>query len=182
MDKDFEGLIERSCQDSAIKSNLAVAAIFGLAAFLLYAGIKISLLLFLFGLVAVGAGFYVINLMSGELKGGKFWLEMIKENPDRIVWIKPILVDHKVAYVFSMYKEKKFQFLTKSKMKITMVCNSEADQKVFMQGIKAYLPNAHLGYSPGVDLLYDEDAQGFVSNLTKKGLYRPVKTVVTEVF
>jgi hypothetical protein len=175
MNRDFEDLVEKNCQDATIKAYFAVSVLFVMAGFLIYWGIKISLGIFLIGLGVLFAGFYCINRSGGEFKGGKFWVGMIKENPDYIVWIKPIVTKHTVGFVLVLYKEKKFQFLTKHGTRIVMECSSDKDQQVFFEGIKQHLPNAQIGYSLDTDILYNEGPSNFIKNLQNKGLYHPVK-------
>jgi hypothetical protein len=170
-DGTFEDLIEKNCQDASIKSTLALVVIFGLSAFMFYHGI------FLAGIAIGLAGIYAAIRFSGEYKGGKFWLAMIKENPGNIVWIKPIVTRHTAAFVLTLYKERKFQFLTKDGLKIIMLCNSDEEQQLFLEGVKKYLPDTHIGYSREMSVIYDDYPADFMNGIKKRGLYMPIKVV-----
>jgi hypothetical protein len=175
MNEKFEKLVFKNCDAATAESTLALVVLFGLSAFLLYWGIKVPFFPILLMGVGVGVGgYYTYKKFQGEFKGAPFWVKMIKENPDNIVWIKPIVTKHTVGIVITLYKERKFQFLTADGLKITMKCDSDEDQKVFFEGVNQYLYNAHIGYSLDVDNIYRQDSVSFIRNLKKNGLYTPI--------
>jgi hypothetical protein len=171
----FDKLIFNKCQNATSVSVLATIAIFCLAAFLLYSGITAKFPLFIgMGLVGVVTGIYCIKYFSGELRGGQYWIDLIKTHPEKIVWIKPIVTKHTVGYIITLYKERKFQLLTKGGLKITMKCDTEEERQLFFEGIKNYLPHAHIGYSPDIAALYSSGSAKFIGSLQSRRLYTPI--------
>jgi len=173
MDEKFRKLIVKTCDNASLGAIFSMLMLIGLTLFFLFAGLQITFFLILALGTGIGA-YYISQRFKGDFKGGKYWATMIKDRPENIVWIKPIVTRHTVGYVFTLYKEKKFQFLTKDRLAITMTVDSEADQKIFYEGIIKHLPHAHIGYSPDMDSLYRYSPADLIDELKKTGEYYPV--------
>lgn len=150
--KQFDELILKRCSDASFKAHLALFFAFGTSAFLLFTGITtFSLLFILLGVVFVVIGYIMYSKSPGEFKGAGFWLELIKNNQDKIVWIKPITEKHTIGFVITLFEVKKIQFLTRDDISVTMECDTDEELKIFFEGIKNYLPHVHFGYN--IDVL-----------------------------
>ena len=180
INENFEGFIFKSCENSMLQSYFILLALFGIAGYFFYLAIAYQNLIALLPALTLGAaGLYLIQKCRGYLKGGQYWVDMIKEQPDNIVWIKPIVEKHTVAYVVTIFKEKKFQFLTKDRLVITMDCNSLEQQQLFFDGVKDNLPHAQIGYSYKMEDLYDDSPKTFLSSLQRAGIYTPLDKIKT---
>ena len=175
MNEQFEKLIKRNCESSSFQSGMAIMAIYCLAAFFLYQGAEnSSIFLGIAGLIIGIFAYKMTQKYKGEIKGGLFWVDMIKENPENIVWLKPILQKNTVALVITLYKERHFQFLTKDGLRIVMKCDSDKDQQTFIEGIQIHLPNAQFGYSYQMVEIYSTNPENFINALSVKGMYTPI--------
>lgn len=106
-------------------------------------------------------------------KRGNYWADLITEESNEIVWIKPIKVKHK-SIIITIYETRHFQLLTKNGLKVNIDCSTDERREIFLEGIKTYLPHAHIGYSYQVDHIYKKDSQNFIQNLRLQNLYMPV--------
>jgi hypothetical protein len=175
MNEEFEKLVKRNCEISSFNSGIAIITVFILSAFFLYQGLESST--FFLSIAGLAIGYYAYTMtkkFKGEIKGGVFWVDMIKENPENIVWIKPILQKNTVALVITLYKERHFQFLTKDGLRIVMKCDSDKDQQTFIDGIQIHLPNAQFGYSYQMVEIYSTNPENFINALSVKGMYTPI--------
>jgi hypothetical protein len=177
-DQSFIRLLEKRIQSQTYDSIFGFLVLIGLGLFVLYFGIK----LFLFPLILLGAitiiwSIYLVkNHYKGELKGPEFWLDLLKTEPERIVWIKPIIEKTKVYYVFTLSSIKKFQLLTNDGLKATFSCDTDEEQRTFFNGVKTYLPHPQLGYSMDIETIYRESPKKFIEQLEKNGMYTPYDT------
>jgi hypothetical protein len=148
---------------------------------LIYVGIAMlsSSLWFLFfdffGLIPLALAI----LFSMGFTTNKYWINLVNNKPENVIWIKPITVKHTVGLVVTLYKEKKFELLTVDGKNLTINCNSEDIQKVFFEGIKKYFPHSHIGYNPEIQKLYFADRINFILILQKYNAYFPVNNITT---
>jgi hypothetical protein len=178
----FDELVRKKCEDASLFAYLGVFLLVAICAFMLFKGMSTGfppylILGIVFGVVA----FYVIKKFSGDMKGGYTWLITIKENPESIVWIKPIIVRHTAYYLVTLYKERQFQFLTDENKKVTITLDAEEDRQTFFEGVEHLLPHVHIGYTEEVDALYYADPEKFISELQGRGVYMPFDVVRVKV-
>jgi hypothetical protein len=179
MSEKFERLITQLCDSMAFEKRAGLFIIVVLTAVPVFIGFLIFhvvILLFCLFIASVFGicGYYQIAMNRGNMKGGQFWIHMIKNNPQNIIWIKPITVSHDIGMVFTLYEEKKFQLLTIDGLSVTLDCNSKANQLTFFEGILNHLPHAHIGYSLKVEDLYDYKPADFINALKTMHLYTPI--------
>ncbi len=175
-EKEFDELIQDSSASNVLQMVMALIVMSGLAVFFIYWGIRIGEepVLFLIGIgIIIGLIFLFIQ-RKGEFNEGNFWLGIIKENPDNIVWIDPIVTKEKVAYIITVHESLRFHIRTKDGLKTFIKCNSAEQKAVFWEGIKTYLPHVHIGYSSEVNDIYNQNPQQFIEILKEKELYTPV--------
>ncbi len=177
-DEVFEELVYKNCANSSVESLFVMLLMFGVSAIFLYFALKMKdLLFFIFSLGAFILAFYLRSKMKGRTKGGAFWVNMLINDPGNIIWVKPIVEKHTMYYVLTLYKENKFEFMTRDGHKIVMKCNSKEDQITFIEGVKHYLPHAQFGYSLPIDIVYDDDREHFLDTLKAKGIYTPIDMI-----
>jgi hypothetical protein len=173
-DEEFEQLIFKSTDKAAGGSNIVMIVI--LLFFLVFSYLameKQSLVHFIISLLVAGLGYFVYSRTKGELKSGNYWLNLVKNDPGKIVWIKPVEVKHTVGYVITLFRLKEFQLLTRENEHITIVCDNDEYREIFFRGIRKYLPHAHIGYTSQVSGIYVEDPAYFLRHLEKRRLYKP---------
>lgn len=175
MDEEFEKLIQNKCDNTEIRSRITIVILSIITIFIFYYSIKIKILyvLVLFLLYAI---YFLIKKSKGNFKGGKYWLQLIQTNPQNIVWILPIVVNHNIAIVLTLYKTREFQILTKDKINVTIKCDSEKDQKIFLEGMKNNCPDAHVGYKQEAIYLYNSNPSEFINLLKDADLYTSVSS------
>jgi hypothetical protein len=173
----FEDLIESTSQGATLSGILGILILLGFGAYLLYLGIASRFFLSIItGLALVTLGIILLRKQDKEYKGKDYWVKILKEHPEKIVWIKPIITKHTVGYVFTLYRDHKFQLLTTSEEGIILNINTEISRQVFFNGIREYLPHAHIGYTREVDALFSADPENFITILQERQLYRPLDT------
>lgn len=171
--KEFDELILKRCGNSSAQALIILLLVFGASGFFIFAGTT-TFLNILVGIVLFVFGCYMYSTFKGDYKGAAFWLELIKTNQDQIVWIKPITEKHTIGFVLTLFSVKKFQFLTRDNMKVTMVCDTLEEQKMFFEGIKNYLPHVHFGYTIDALNIYEQSPHDFIEELRSRGLYTPI--------
>ncbi|MBI1837267.1 MAG: hypothetical protein HYR91_08390 [Flavobacteriia bacterium] len=130
---------------------------------------------FLIGVTfAFWGGWSLISGNNGQSKGHEYWTQKIKNKPEDIVWIKPIVEKTKLYFVLTISKIYKFQLYTVDGKSATFTCDKANEQKILFDGIKHYLPHIHIGYTEDILLTYEFDPQQFLINIEKKGLYKPI--------
>lgn len=173
----FENLIEATSQGNALGAILGILLLFGLGAYFLYLGIVARFFLpIIFGIGVVAMGIYFLRKQDKEYKGKEYWVDLIKLHPEKIVWIKPIITKHTVGYVFTLYRDHKFQLLTTDEENITLNINTDFDRRIFFNGIRQYLPHAHIGYTHEVNALFSANPEAFITVLQERQLYTPLDT------
>ncbi len=115
---------------------------------------------------------------TGFFSGSNFWIEMIKNEPENIVWIKPIVEKLTIAHIITLDTTKKFQLYTIDGRKLEIICDSEIDLKMFFKSIKENLPHAHIGYSMEVLKLYNQSPLNFINTLKQKNIFMPFDKAV----
>ncbi len=176
-DEKFESLVLRGCSKSSFRSRLVLIGIFAFSAYGLYMAVLGNLFMLIITILFSILGIYGSKKFSGEFKGGEFWVNMIRKNPDNIVWIKPIIEKTTLYSVVTLFKEKQFQFLTKEKLKIRMKCDTEDEQKIFVEGVRHYLPHAQFGYSSEIASIYRDNPLTFLDTLMSKEIYTPIDRI-----
>jgi hypothetical protein len=178
MDEDFEALVYENCESSSFHSKIGFVLIYIVVAFLFYWGIKLENIVLIIGAIGLGAlVWYLKGKSKGVTEGGKFWVDMIRERPENIVWIKPIVTKHTAYYVLTLFTENKFEFLTKEGQKIVMNCNTREQQETFIDGVRQHLPHAQFGYSLDIAVEYDDGPEDFIDALAAKNHYTPIDRI-----
>lgn len=173
----FEDLIESTTQRATLAGILGVLMLFGFGAYLLYlGGAYRSFIPIMAGLAVVVLGIALLRSKDKEYKGKDYWVKLLKEHPEKIVWIKPIITKHTIGYVFTLYRDHKFQLLTTSGEAIILNIDTDIERLVFFNGIRQYLPHAHIGYTPEVDALFSANPDNFITVLQERQIYRPMDT------
>ncbi|MDR2948572.1 MAG: hypothetical protein LBV71_05135 [Prevotella sp.] len=180
MNEEFEKLLIENREYKSKVSPLFIIICFAIAALLIYVGKEMSSSYSLYP-IALGIGFIIgviirINRTRKEAVPDSFWIDLIQNNPDDIVWIKPIIDKTSVAGI-TLLKTRDFIFYTKDKYRLTLYCVSDNDLEIFWKGIKTYLPNTHIGYSVEIKNLYEDNAETFIKSLKSNGLYMPVSSL-----
>jgi hypothetical protein len=178
----FEDLIESTTQGATLAGILGVLMLFGLGAYLLYMGVTYkSFLPIIPGIGIVTLGIILLRNQDKEYKGKDYWVKLLKEHPEKIVWIKPIITKHTIGYVFTLYRDHKFQLLTTSGEQIILNIDTDIERLVFFNGIRQYLPHAHIGYTPEVDALFSANPDNFITILQERQIYRPLDAFDLEI-
>jgi len=171
--KYFKGFISRKCQNLYITAIVKLSILSLMVIFAIYGYFEVQheVPLIIGGITLL----YMISVFydsRGDLKGGEYWLQLIEEQPEQIVWIKPIQVSYKTGWI-TTDQELQFQILTRDKLKIRFTCD-EGEQKTLFDGAQTYLPKVHFGYSDEVSHLFDKSPKAFISQLEEEGLYQPI--------
>jgi hypothetical protein len=178
----FEDLIESTTQGGTLGAILGVLMLFGFGAYLLYLGIASGFFLSIIaGIAIVILGIILLRNLDKEYKGKDYWVNILKLHPEKIVWIKPIITKHTIGYVFTLYRDHKFQLLTTSEEVITLNIDTETERQIFFNGIRQFLPHAHIGYTPEVDALFSANPENFITILQERQIYRPLDTFDLEI-
>jgi hypothetical protein len=178
----FEDLIERTSQGATLSAIFGMLIFFGFGAYLLYLGVAYKNFIPIIAGIAVAIlAITLLRRHDKEFKGKDYWVKLLKEHPEKIVWVKPIITKHTIGYVFTLYRDHKFQLLTTSGEGIILNINTEAARQVFFNGIRAYLPHAHIGYTPEVDALFTADPDNFITILQERQIYSPLDTFDLEI-
>lgn len=129
--------------------------------------------------VTIGCIYSLVSIYfkTGHFSGSDFWISMIKDQPEHIVWIKPVVEKVTLAHVITLSKTKKFQLLTKHDRKLEITCETAAAGQVFIDAVKESLPHAHIGYSNSISILYSSNPEKFIENLKLKNLYTPIDMI-----
>ncbi len=173
MDESFENLIKSKAQGAQTEAYFGMALFGAFILFFVYWGFKIPFL-FIPAVVFVGIGYLIYKKFPGDFKGQDYWINTIKNNPDNIVWIKPITTKHTVGLIVTLYKEQKFQILTSDGLSVTLKCDKALDAQILLHGVQTHMSHAQLGYSHQVKNLYKKDAVLFLQNLQQLNLYTPI--------
>lgn len=178
----FEDLIETTTQGATLGGILGILVLFSFGAYLLYLGIEYRFFLPIIAGIAIAIlGIILLRNQDKEYKGKDYWVNLLKEHPEKIVWIKPIITKHTIGYVFTLYRDHKFQLLTTSKEGIILNINTETERQIFFNGIREYLPHAHIGYTLEIDALFSANPENFITILQERQLYRPLDTFDLEI-
>jgi hypothetical protein len=169
----FEKLIVARCEGSSARVVIMMLFLSGGGFFMMLAGGALGILL---GLVMISTAIFCVVRFKSEFMGGTYWAGMIKNNPENIVWIKPILEKTTLSLVITLFTTRQYQLLTKDNQKIIMNCDSDHEQKIFVGGVKHYLPHAHVGYSLQMVNAYEADPAKFIATVQRKNIYTPIDT------
>lgn len=175
MNESYENLIRKGAGAAQAEAGLGMLLFVSFILFFVYWGFQIPFL-FIPAVIFGGIGYLIYKKLPGDFKGSDFWVDMIKNNPENIVWIKPITTKHTVGLVITLYKEQKFQMLTANGIFVTMKCDKENEAEIFLNGVKNHMPNAQLGFSHQIKNIYKQDPSQFIENLKQKGLYTPISS------
>jgi hypothetical protein len=174
---EFLSLIFKKCEYT-LDLKIALFVIFSFSLFLLYWGIKTSLffLIILAGLVAY-FGYRLLTSRSKSANGGELWVDMIENNPENIVWIKPIIERTSYWYLITISKEHQLQILTQDGQSVIIFCDNDYEGEIFFDGIKYFLPNVHVGYSFEIEEMYKSNPSTFIYTLKKNRIYLPARNL-----
>jgi len=173
MNDQFKELLRSRVQAAQRESLLAMALFAGFILFFIYWGMKL-VFLFIPALVFAVIAYFVYKKFQGDFKGADYWLKQFEENPENVVWIKPITVKHTAGFVITLYKEQKFQILTADNLAVTLKCDKAGQAEVFLKGCQQTIPNAHIGYTVQIKSIYKKDPDEFISSLKASNLYSPI--------
>ncbi len=122
--------------------------------------------------VAIVAGMYYL-FNHRKLRPASYWIKKINENPQDIVWIKPISVKQKLGYVLTVAETPRFELLDNKKntLKFDVPIAKRGET---MQQFKEQLPRAHYGYSKEIEKIFRKRPELFIDELQKNGWYFPV--------
>lgn len=170
----FFTLLEKGVDKAQSELAFSTLMLIALGCFFIYITLTgKSIIPLIFGTLIVSTAIYFIN-KNNNAKGLKYWQDIINYNPEKLVWVKPIIEKHTVYYVVTLYKEKHFQLLDSDKKSVKISCDNEAEQKIFIEAIKHLFPHVQFGYSRHLQIIYDEQASNFISAIQDKGLYTPI--------
>ena len=171
-------MIAKKSQSTALGAVFGVLILFALGAYFLYMGIVYKFFLpLVFGAGVVILGIYFLRKNDKEFKGGDFWVDLIKSQPEKFVWIKPIVTKHTVGFVLTLWKEQKFQLCTINNEKILMTIDTDQERTIFFEGIQQLLPHAHIGFTNEIDALYSSNPETFIATLQERQLYTPFDAI-----
>ncbi|MCI5056512.1 MAG: hypothetical protein MRY83_10415 [Flavobacteriales bacterium] len=139
--------------------------------FLLYGGIKFGILpltIMAFGLVLFLTLFYYLS--RGSILGSSYWLNLIYESPDQIIWVKPFKVKERVA-LMPVDEKMLFKLYTIGKVSITFSFEDKYEMRTFRDQFMKLIPNAHFGYSIQAQMLYKKNPSTFISTLKSTNEY-----------
>lgn len=178
MEENFDKLIISSCNSNDNESTLVIIFLGGFVAAFFYFAVEFHLnILFIPGFLIGIIAFLFYRKRAGMFKNGDFWLSMIKDNPENIVWIKPIVTKHTIGYVIPLYDTRQFQILTKDGLETLIKSDTKDEAIVFFKGLMNYVPHAQIGYSRAINQIYKNNRIGFIESLKEKGLYTPVNSI-----
>jgi hypothetical protein len=170
----FEKLLSKGVDKAQMEFTFSTIIIVAMGLFFIYFSINgNSIIPLILGTLILIIGMYLIN-KNGSIKSLKYWQGTINYNPEKLVWVKPIVEKHTVYYVLTLYKEKHFQILDNEKNKVKITCDTTEEQQTFIESIKYLFPHVQFGYSRHLQLTYDEQASNYISAIQEKGLYTPV--------
>lgn len=180
MSEEFKKLLVENRKYKPKESPLSIAIWLIISAFFIGLGVILSSFYSIFP-IGLGIGL-IIGMITSINRGRKeavpesFWIDMIQNNPDNIVWIKPITNKVSVSAIPVM-KTYNFVLYTKDKHLLTLFCVSDSELDIFWRGIKTHLTNTHIGYSADIENIYEETPENFIESLKLKELYRPVSSL-----
>jgi hypothetical protein len=177
---EFERFVRNACAKNMAGAVVGIILMVALAVFFLGFGIAMPFIpIIVIGLIPLGAIFLMVFRFKGDMKGGEYWVNLMVNEPGKIVWIKPVNIRHTAAYVITLYNEMHFQILTSDGISIMIKCVSPQDQYVFVSGLKQYVPHAHFGYHDLIQFHYKSGPTEFLQELKDNGLYHPVQNLAT---
>ncbi|RXK62413.1 hypothetical protein ESA94_05235 [Lacibacter luteus] len=176
-DEEFNKFIVSSSEKASLSTLFALLVLAVLLFFIINSALKFPVFFIPAGVILI-AIIYFLRKFKGDLKGGYYWQTVLHEEPERIVWIKPIIEKHTLVLVITLFKVGKFQFLTSDGLQKTITCDSDENRSVFFRGIRYYVPHAHIGYNEQVDQIYQDDPASFLKSLQQKGLYQSVSELI----
>jgi hypothetical protein len=172
IDEAFEKFITDKCENQYQLG--IVAQVFLIGAAILSIGYGIANTFWPTSVIGVFMLLMALVVRKGRGYDGKHWYQRIVTNPESIVWIKPVVEKHTVWYVITLSKTNKVQLLTRDGIGVTFDCNDDKDRTVFFDGVKKYLPQAHIGYSLDIFEMYEQDPNEFINALQYENVYLPV--------
>lgn len=175
IDGDFVELVERNIDKTFTKLYFALLILVLIGFFLFIVVLKHIFFLFLSAgyLVLVFMMFYKSKGLKSIIKNGKYEKSIIKNNPELIVWIKPVVTKNMFYGVIKMSEEKSIHLETSTGEGIELYINNSDDLQILIKGIKTMIPHAHFGYSNKAQEIYKKDPDKFLSTLLHLDLYVP---------
>jgi hypothetical protein len=175
-DQQFDELVLLRCQDESVGALFVILLVFVPSVFFLYLGIMIQLSqFFVIAVVAfVLAVRYALNMKS-HFQSGETWLKIIKTNPEKIVWIRPV-VESRKDFIFTRHEERLW-LLTSDNRKKAITLVTEEEQQIFYEGVRHLLPHAQMGFTFQAKRLYALNPANFISALIMRGIYTPINKI-----
>lgn len=172
---EFERFVRSAVSNNFLGSIAGIIILVLLALFFIGFGISIPFIpILVVGIIPVLGILLLVSRFKGDLKGSDYWIDQLVQEPQKIVWIKPINIRHTAAYVITLYNEMHFQVLNTDGLKVLIKCDSPANQHLFIRGFAQYAPHAHIGFNDAVEYCYNAGPGNFIGELQRKGLYNPV--------
>jgi sensor histidine kinase YesM len=170
----FENMISKKSQSTALGAVFGILILFALGAYFLYLGIVSKFFLpLIFGVAVVIFGIWLLRKNDKEFKGGEFWIDLLKSQPENFIWIKPIVTKHTVGFVLTLWRDQKFQLCTINNEQLLLTIDTEEERLIFFEGIQQLLPHAHIGFTYEIDALYSSNPETFIATLQEWQLYTP---------
>lgn len=177
---EFEKFFKNKSSTSSSISRIHLIIIFAIATGIMLYGIFTSLIAcYVLSVFCFVFGIYKVFKDEGEMNSSDYWLTQIKNEPQNIVWIKPIRETTTLNFVITLDEKNYFQILSNKNKKITLECLDSSENKMFLNGIKCLLPHAHFGYNDEVNDVYTNSPDSFLPILKKEGLYTPLDSYTT---
>lgn len=175
---DLATIISHQCEKNALGAWFGVIILGAMACLFMFIGFKIPFVpAILIGILPLIGLFFIYHRFRGDFKGYDFWMDIFQNTPEEIVWIKPVVTSHTMAFVVTLYKERSFDFYTRNGLRLRINIDSLKNHRLLFDAIRSNLPHAHIGYSELVDSLYGENKNMFIKTLKDNGLYTPIGSI-----
>ncbi|WP_367390229.1 hypothetical protein [Lewinella sp. LCG006] len=133
--------------------------------------------LLIIGLVTLAISGLLVRSVKNS-KTNEYWIDVLEKGRPKVVWVQPTKVNHKAAYVFTLYSHFVFTIHTADYQKVSFTCGFEEDVDFFYSIALQYFPNAHLGYTKDTEMLFLRNAEAFIDKLNSYGEYKPIALVI----
>ncbi|MCB9233531.1 MAG: phage holin family protein [Bacteroidia bacterium] len=171
----FDTLIQNNATKGSLAYGLGGAIFLIGFMFFVYWGILLGMS-FMYVVAAFALLIAVVLFLASwsAARGGARWIDLIENHPEKVVWIKPVVTKHKVALFITAFETNSFSIYAKGGNHLRLECNSEPDQKAFLEMVAEHLPQTHIGYSYEVEKIFNEGSEKFIETLQDKELFRPI--------
>lgn len=108
-----------------------------------------------------------------EFRPFSYWINIIENEPEQVVWLKPIQIDHTAYFLVTYARSYKYELFLKNGDKLKVMCPNDKRED-FVQIFQKYTPHVHFGYSKKVAKFYQKDKSTFLENIKNAGIYLPI--------